>query len=499
MDNYIIDLHCHPSLKPYGRSFPGRRQSEDPSKVSSLWYQDKETLWDKFKNFILGLTNFTQSDFTSAAAGNVKVVCVSLYPIEVDFTKLQLIKPDSTGFLADALFNLATGLGKKRIDNIQAQKDYFQDLEAEYDFFKQQNKIPQQFGGETFSYQLVKSYQEIEANLQNTNQNIISVMMSIEGVHVFNTGLDYKNNPANETEVMANIQKVKNWEYRPLFITLAHHFYNELCGHAISLEGIAKKVIQQREGHLNPIMPLGKKVIDALLDNTEGKRIHIDLKHMNAQSRLEYFEILEKEYAHENIPIIISHGACNGRNSYKDPFISEASPYARDFYKEDINFYDDEIIQVAKSNGIFGLQLDERRVANQDALQNTPKKWRRKKLLEYRSRLLWNQIQHIAQLLDRAGLPAWDHISLGTDFDGIIDPLNGFWSAEDLAFLDDYLLMHAERYFKGDEAYQGLMTQDANIISAEEVIVKVMNQNAQSFLKRHFHEVTPPMPTPDFS
>ena len=42
----------------------------------------------------------------------------------------------------------------------------------------------------------------------------------------------------------------------------------------------------------------------------------------------------------------------------------------------------------------------------------------------------------------------WGIQSLGTDFDGIIDPIDGYWTAEQIDYLDDYLLMHAYNYVK---------------------------------------------------
>jgi len=484
MDNYIIDLHCHSALKPFSKSFPNKKQSGNPKDENSLWYQDKPTTWDKVKNYVATLTNFSQSDFTSLVEGEVRVVCIALYPPEMGFFKPKLFGGEQNiGTIADALLNLVTGLGKERINHLQASQDYFQDLEAEYDFYKQQENTIQNIRGEKCSYQLVKNYQEIEQNINNTKKNTISLVFTIEGSHVFNCGIE--NRPTNPEEVLKNVQKVKNWEHKPLFVGLAHHFYNELCGHAPSISDSLQRALDQSLGQEKGITNLGEQVIDSLLDNSEGKRIYIDLKHMNAKSRNEYYKILEDKYTGEDIPLIVSHGACNGRESSVNQKISQASEYSSTFFEGDINFYDDEIVRIAKSKGIFGLQLDERRIANKETLRKTPNSLRRKKILEHRSRLLWNQIQHIAQILDRAGLPAWDFIGLGTDFDGIIDTLNGYWTSEELAYLDDNLLRHAKRYFSGQ--YGGLLTQEFNReIDIEEIIYKVMYGNSQRFLKAYF-------------
>ena len=118
----------------------------------------------------------------------------------------------------------------------------------------------------------------------------------------------------------------------------------------------------QSKGILTGFTDLGKKVLREALDNTNGKRIYIDIKHMSPQSRKEYFHILETEYKNENIPVIVSHGAVNGLKSMDDP--TPGNDHLSSIcLTEGINFYDNEILMVAKTQGIFALQTDERRLA----------------------------------------------------------------------------------------------------------------------------------------
>jgi hypothetical protein len=85
METPYIDLHCHPAMKPYGRSFsvsPTHSNSPDPAKPNSLWYYDPPSLTDKLLNYTGGLTKFSQANATALAYGNVHIVCPSLYPLE---------------------------------------------------------------------------------------------------------------------------------------------------------------------------------------------------------------------------------------------------------------------------------------------------------------------------------------------------------------------------------------------------------------------------------
>ncbi|MBK6635209.1 MAG: hypothetical protein IPG38_13680 [Chitinophagaceae bacterium] len=110
-------------------------------------------------------------------------------------------------------------------------------------------------------------------------ENTIAVIITIEGAHVFNCGLGDFGVAPDEKEILGNIQKVKQWQYAPLFIGLAHNFNNDLCGHARSLQRLGKLVNQEKNIDAG-IFKMGEKVIHALLDNNTGRSIFIDLKHM---------------------------------------------------------------------------------------------------------------------------------------------------------------------------------------------------------------------------
>jgi microsomal dipeptidase-like Zn-dependent dipeptidase len=266
-----------------------------------------------------------------------------------------------------------------------------------------------------------------------------------------------------------------------LFVTISHHFFNNLCGHAESLAPIIRGMVDQSEGINTGFTSLGKKVLHRLLENTNGQRIFVDVKHMSVQSRLEYYELLDaKAFGDENIPIVVSHGAANGLISRKNP--SMASPEtATKLQSADINFYDEELMRIARSGGIFGLQLDERRIASEHTLKQTKHSVQRHKIMHYRSELLWNQVKHISELLDRHDLFAWDMISLGTDFDGIIDPLNSFWTAEQLPFLADFLERHVHNYV-ATKPY----THSFNNLDADEIVDRIFSANAHAFFKKWF-------------
>lgn len=472
----FADLHCHPAFKAYGHSFPSLQNNSNIHKKESVFYYDPPNMFEKLIDLIGGIVKYRQSDMSSLGFGNAGIICASLYPIERGFFDNKLGK----GEFSDMVLNFVTSVSKPRVNFVQQVTDYFSDLENEYNYYKQlsghtvtlADKMP-------YKYVIAKNGTDVqliaESDTNNDKKaNSIAVILTIEGAHVFGTGIDPLRNRAKAQPVLANVDKVKNWEHRPFFITMAHHFYNELCGHAKSLTGIVEKATDQGFGLNSGFTNLGRDVARKLLDNTNGKRIYIDIKHMSRQSRLEYFQMLDDEFIAEDIPVIISHGAVVGNDSDRHLFLND-----------DINFFDDEILRVAKTGGVFGLQLDERRiVAPNNFNLRKSHGLERRKVLFHSSLLLWRQIQHIAELLDANGLYAWGTQSIGSDYDGVVNPINGYWTAENLPTLSDYLLKHAYTYMGAGGKN---LKQAFNKIDPEEIVSNMMGDNAYRFILKYYN------------
>jgi microsomal dipeptidase-like Zn-dependent dipeptidase len=484
MEKHYVDIHCHPSLKPYSKSFkynPTKRNAQDTKRKNSIWHYSPPNFLEKFVNRIVTLTKFTQTDLTAIAKSNTKVFVVALYPFEKHFFGKEIVGVKG---VTDVLVNLAASISQSRMDYIRSNNDYFADLIDEYNYYLQLHNQVLNIDGKIYTYRLVRNFQDIENNFtaETDTKKIINIILTIEGGHSFNIGLDMHKDMASRTEVIGNINAIKNWEHRPMFITLAHHFYNELCGHARSITiGMLKK--NQDRGLNTGITELGLEVIDLLLDKSIGKRIPIDVKHLSTASRKAYYKLLDTKYAAEKIPVIASHGACNGKHSIEQWNIPTFSEHEDWFCDIDINFYDEELIRIARSNGIFGIQLDERRIGSSKAISESrmifPNK---RKQLQKKALLVWRQVQHIAEVLDKEGLFCWGIQSIGSDFDGIVNPINGLWTAENMKDLAEEMLNHAEEYLSKNL----VMLNDFNTINAETIVKRVMHENAMEFIKRNY-------------
>lgn len=484
METHYVDIHCHPSLKPFSKSFkynPTKQNAQDPNRKNSIWHYSPPNFFEKLVNRIVTLTKFTQTDLTALAKSGTKVVVVALYPFEKHFFGKEIIGIKG---VTDVLVNLAASISQSRMDYIRNNNDYYKDLTDEYQYYKQLHNQVVKIDGIIYTYRLVRKFEDIENNFkqETTSKKIINIILSIEGGHSFNTGIDMSKDMASQVEVLGNILNIKNWEHRPMFLTLAHHFYNELCGHARSISiGALKK--NQNRGLNTGFTELGLKAVDLLLDNSEGNRIPIDVKHLSTASRKEYYHLLNTKYASENIPIVASHGACNGKYSIEQWDKTDFPEHEDWFCNIDINFYDEELIRIGRSNGMFGIQLDERRIGSEIAIQESkvffPNK---RKQLNKKALLVWRQVQHIAEVLDKEGLFCWGIQTIGSDFDGIVNPINGLWTAENMKDLAEELINHAENYLSKNL----ILLNDFNRINAQTIVERVMRQNAMEFIKKNY-------------
>ncbi len=462
----FADLHCHPNLKTYGHSFDKCNNSEK----CNVWYYQPPGFFSKLLSTLAGVTRFSQADFTTLHKGGAKVIFASLYPFEKGF----FINAAGSGNLSAWLSDLVTGIGFKRVRNIQQHTNYFADLEKEYLFFKQSQKS-NIINRKEYSWTLTRSWKEVEESLKTDNE--IAVILTIEGTHVFNSGLKEFGKPVHEEEVLENIRRIKQWEFPPLFMTFAHNFNNDFCGHASSLDPISI-FVDQSEGLNAGFTILGKKVLQTLLSTENGRPIYIDIKHMSFAARKEYFEMLETDFPNKKYPTIVSHGAVNGLKwSNLDTHSSSV------FHPADINFYDEEIVHIAKNDGLFAIQFDARRIARKELVKKKLSSLFKKEDPSLAAQMIWYQIKHIAEVLDDAGYFGWGVACIGSDYDGTIDPLPGVWTAEYFPFICEPILQLAKDYLRNENS---LSLPENKKISAEDIVENFFLKNSTRFLKQYF-------------
>ena len=528
---FFADLHAHPSLYGYNRMRQTEREL-DPQRYH-LWQPMAQNLADMARAK-RGAT-YAQADPPKLLKGRCKLTFASITPIERGFllpseaTRSALPKETfkllsgataaraalaaSRGQRAEALHQALAlfrdggavraalgravlGYGARRVRFMMSSEyDYWEDFQAELDFLTRRDgqltsvHAPG-LGPVTGRYTMLKDRADFDRLLDDEDDGLL-MALTIEGAHTFSIDEHGERRPA--AAIFHRIEELKELETPLLFLTLAHHFDNGLCGHAHSMPDPIAALCDQRP-RLNqgfePERDLGRRVarrllsLDEALQDTGERRVLIDCKHMSALTRSQYYaEIIEPanrlraSQDLEPLPVIFSHASYSGVRTLK--------ALRRDAAREDdrwrigghyawaLHCCDEDIAMILKTRGLFGLCFDQR-VAGQGGSQHVHP--------EQLHQLLLNQLLGaVDAVMLRDDLPAservaiWDCLCIGSDFDGMIDPVSAYPTALSLqAFAEDL------RRSLQEIAHTRLIGQ----VGVDALVEKIAWQNATRFLER---------------
>lgn len=513
MNRPYFDFHVHPLIKPFGhackkllKSHKNLKpvyftreylESKHPQILKDFFNtRSKASLWNdnrpcRILNKLIGelaFAKFSQSNLTAAKDANARVVSLSLYPIEKEFLTKSLDQKIS----GIPLFkNIVTGISDARIKYIQGPDyRYFDDTMAQYEYLKTSAELSLGTDRELI---LVSCFEEIEQNL-NKNPGAIIGFLSIEGANVFYPTKEVRKEDIDQ--VLQNIEVVKNWEYPPLMVSLAHHFYNGFVSHEESLVKLVRNLgnIDQSRGCNKELSFIpgflyytaeGIRVIDKLLDTSCGRRILIDMKHTDFRGRKEYYTHIRKNYNNQ-VPVVFSHAAVGVETEEKW------------FNTWTINLNNDDIKAVWETRGLIGLELDQR-LLGFDAYIKYCKDQNikiRRQSPEFNAALIWNAAKYIAN--ECAGIlhntpgeertNAWSCISIGSDFDGLINPVNGYPTLRYFKRLEDELTKYAKDFLNEPSR----LLHKYSPASATELVEGLMTTNGLQFLKTNFRKTEHP-------
>lgn len=537
MPAYFADLHCHPTL--YGFNRARNAPAEDDPEQFNAWATPASNL-DHWRKGLRART-YAQCDAPKLVQGRVRLAFASITPIEAGFfghiegqqttwvqEALELASGVSTAkALAawrssgarDALQSLAgvirtpgplreliqtkfMGYSPARVRHMASDRyDYWQEYLAEYRYLTTTDAQHHHKAIETPSgpvqvsgaYHLARSLDHLTSILDDHDANQVAVVLSIEGAHAFTIGPDQKRLPLDV--IHDRIEQLKHQPHPVVLLTLAHHFDNGLCGHAHSIPDAAKLVIDQsprmHEG-FERTDDIGLSVVrhllslDASLRDTGEPRIHIDCKHMSPLTRREYYDEVvfpvaqrAKEGHNRPIPVVFSHAAYSGQPTL-DALITNAA-HETDHWRLGafnawgINLCDEDIRAVHATDGLIGLVFEQRILGLKHA-DKTPHQLLARVVLRH---IL--AIVDVIMLDDRIPSEAkpsiWSTICLGTDYDGMIDPLAPYPTALDLdTFADDLR----------DQLVQIAHTRHIEAIGVEELVEDICWRNTSRWLRRHW-------------
>ncbi len=289
------------------------------------------------------------------------------------------------------------------------------------------------------------------------------------------------------------------------------------------------------------VSTIGWKVVNALLDTSNGAHpIYIDLKHLDLQGRKDYLHYLDTAHR-TDVPIIASHCAVSGKNQplakltgmcpFPDAYEEITSPQyyyltqlqnregclsASDyqplksgwFYPWSINLYDEEISEIISRDGIIGITLEER-VLGKDMPNYTSlgrdtsgthikhadvlRKYFFAKgyplstidsiaVAEPFLRNMFYMVEYSCTNRPNCNVcDAWNHLAIGSDFDGMMNPIDICPTAADMPafqkFLETILSDYAAFINK-----QNLLCKQ----TPAQLLDKVFFDNGENFILKYF-------------
>lgn len=533
MKRKFSDLHCHNHMRVYFHM-----QAKEKKFTKKGEFSPWTVIGSKPKSEEMGKmgASYSQIDLVKCWNGNLRLTFNSLYPLERQFVLGMdpRIKEDKwyhfmargilghSGIKRDLLQTAYMRIPDKVVDFFQSPTyDYWDSLNKEKDFVlmdsgkrikknevhvpgallgdkkateKRVREFPQSYVAENACYRVPKNKEELLKSLADDTE--ITMILTIEGAHSLGT-----DKCSGIQEISDRVKTIKEkWEAPVFFITLSHHFDNHLCGHAHSIPGFGKVLMKQRphmnEGFRSNGQRIVREILGLNMDNERdpslGYRILIDVKHMAARSRVEYYELVKARLAKgDRIPVIASHCGYSGVKTLQDHIDCEkdekdgqCDPSGK-FNAWNINMCDEDIEIIVKTRGLFGISFDQR------ILGITKKDLKDKTSKRNGIQLIWENIEGIAKSafsnpnLSETEKPlVWKCLTIGTDFEGLIDPVNPYPTAL------QYELFANNLVFEIDQARQKPENKHLSHLKSREDVEKLVDDfcynNAEAFVKEHY-------------
>lgn len=362
---------------------------------------------------------------------------------------------------------------------------------------------------------------------------------------------DFIDNPVlTPAESLRHLQKAM-WEENMdiCYLILTHLSYipeQFLATHAFGMKMIEHEAVYPCG---NGITQAGKDVIDAAYTlKVDDKRatVLIDIKHMGLKSRLDLYAY-RKEKNYEAIPLIASHVGVTGYSiqEWKSALeecrllVKNGIPYAGvtmdrkmagkwgamnnkfTFNGWSINLMDEDIEEVLKSGGLIGISLDVRILGWQDitgkgdkeeflswedfryffpekaaALSKGEEVFKESRLIPTKEErhplaLCFNilHIAAVARLVEGVKDP-FKQVCIGSDYDGLINPIINCRDAGDMPALERNLLKWmpvAESAYleeNGGERLLPLKSGKLDMAALRGIISDILYENGKAFLQR---------------
>ena len=489
----IVDVHVHSSI----RGFNSRNTSK-----ASIWQHQENDCSGRISNLFKFASHevpkYTQSNLEAMIKSGNRLSYLSLTPLEREMLTARLLNEEKKG---GPTMSCVSGLENINIYENDKKADYFKDFKDNIKWLENQMQAKHFYQGQDFKFELIKNRSQLKENLDNPNK--ISLILNVEGGHSFGYSLSNKNDyqdSAHQAYYFKNLRYVKGsenlngsyFEYPVLALNINHFFWNGLSGHARTFTMAQNFIFGGGDGVDEGMTDFGKKVITEMLDIKAGRRILVDIKHMSLASRKWYYNFIDSFAVQgDTIPVFSSHSTISGLSMFSKEYLDKDNKAKnRKSYLNHwtISLSKEDITKIVNTNGLLGLIMDKYKLcgkkgkkAMDETLAGTIQ--RRKVNLKIILANIFTAINAYE------GKKAWDHIAIGSDFDGMIIPFETYSSSAQL----DNLAKDLHNFFEHPTDIFNLFTKEEIIslmydYSPEELVKKIMSENALSFSFRNLPE-----------
>jgi microsomal dipeptidase-like Zn-dependent dipeptidase len=494
IDDWVLsDFHIHSSLKSF-----------NSETIESPWVKMENDCMGHLVRWMVKVTKempkYSQANFEALVKANVRLACVSIVPIEKKMIMPSLVKDKKSHDTTACI----TGISKKYdYEQLKTEEiNYFDDLVSHIEYLLSYKDKSHNVDGKSFMCKFPTSGVQLANLLQETDA--LAVVLTIEGGHSLTHSIENKdvsNSIEFKTLALNNVKRLKGiLPLRdsdasktldiPIFsLGLNHFFWNGLSGQARTLSK-AQNLLMSQKSHIDEgVTPLGVAVVELLLDNTEGRRILVDIKHMSLATRKWYYGFVkEKRKKEDNIPIICTHTGIAGlswndeKYTHKDRKNKLNTSFLNNWT---INLSNEDILEIYQFKGMIGLQLDKKKLCGSEALKLISSTFvgSKQRKEAYIKIIAANVLTIIKAVNHKKG---WDIICIGSDYDGLVTPFEIYPTSAEFGLLATDLVS----FFSNPVVISTLFSvEDIKRLmfgfTAMEVVEKIMSSNLREFMIEH--------------
>lgn len=496
----FTDVHMHAALKPFN--------SRHVTKYN-LWEQIDHNCKGKLSNLFLNgskeVPKTSQCHFEGLVKGNVRLAYLSLTPLEKGMMDAKLLNEEKKG-----LQTMACVSGVENCKAVQKDEEinYYEDFVQNVEYVQEGEYQPYFIAGKSYTYEVARNGKHLKELLADPQK--IAIVLNIEGGHTLGQSLEVKDvsgTLAYENFYLANVDRLKGilpirngsleyLQYPVLAMNLNHFFWNGLCGHARTFNSAQNFIFGAGKGVDGGMTALGEKVVARMLDQSEGRRVLIDIKHMSLASRVWYYDYLrDLREKGDTVAIFSSHSTVAGLSMHSKEYLEKDNKGKnKNSYLNTwtISLCDEDIREIYMSKGLIGIMLDKYKLIGElgkKAIEETVEGSNQRRKLYVK--IIWaNAFTCIKAVGESA---AWDIVSIGSDFDGMIVPFETYPRANEMVDMANDLLA----FLREPEDIFNLFTKEEIKklmfdFSPEEIMKKFMYENGMNFAVRNLDKNTVP-------